>query len=135
MSSLIREKVNAANASKRRAIPAGVPKRGRLDARSRIASLQAASTAGRPSVSTAVRMSTICRSRDGRGRAVLQHFAPAERTGDRLDNGVVEMEADVGRRHVRAVGSEDEFPAAGPADRNRDADGDNATTNPGTGET
>jgi hypothetical protein len=29
----------------------------------------------------------------------------------------------------------DELPATAPADRNRDAGGDNATTNPGTGET
>lgn len=60
-------------------------------------------------------------------RAVLLHFAQAERPDDRFDHGVVDSSAYRRPCVGRAVGREDEFPAAALADRNGDADGDGYT--------
>src|SRR4029077_7682397 len=46
---------------------------------------------------------------DGCVRAVLQHFPPAERLGDRLDHGVVDMAADGPPCDVSVVGGQDEL--------------------------
>ena len=56
--------------------------------------------------------------------AVLQHFAPPERPGDRLDHGAVDWRQTGAARDVRAVGREHQLPPTAPADRNRHAHGD-----------
>jgi hypothetical protein len=56
---------------------------------------------------------------NGNVLTALQHVAPAERPGDSLDDGVVDMPSHGDGSHLGTVGREDEFPTAAPADRNR----------------
>ena len=51
-------------------------------------------------------------------------MASAERPGNRLDHGIVDVMADGRRCDIAAVGCENEFPAAALADGNRHAHGD-----------
>lgn len=65
--------------------------------------------------------------------AALQHVTPAERAGDRLNQGVIDVPSNRRGSHFGTVGREHDFPATAPADRNRHTHGNSAGIDGGAG--